>query len=401
MTISDHIFTFQDMVEYIWESMNPSVKPPSGRELRVAKAAVISAYRDLANRHQWNYHKRRTLVRTEAYYNTGTIAYDHTGGVNERQLTLTDGTWPANASYGVVVISHVHYPVESRISDTVVTLGSAMNPGSDVSASTAYTWYRDTYPLPSDFRNMLTIIESTSGGDTDPLIYLDAGSHLYGTRYESGNVTDSPDWYTIRSDGDNLGYLSIVFGRAPSQAKTYDMIYMITPRSLKTYKSSAGTVAVTGGATTVTGTGTAFSSSMVGSIIRFSSDGTTEPTSVIGNVNGDDNPYLAQCKITAVASATSLTVDSSPSASDLSGVKYVISDPIDVEPIVMRSPFESLCLYHFARITKRKDASSFAVDFAENMAYAMEQDRRVRVVQTGQLVDFAETVQWGTVDVTP
>ena len=396
------IFTMQDAVEYTWEVMNPAVKPPTGRELRIAKMAAIRAYRDLANRFEWSYYKRRGIIRTEAYYKTGTVAFDFTGGTYERQLTLTTGTWPTNAARGQVVISNVHYPVESRKSDSVVTLDANINPGADVAAATSYEWYRDAYPLPVNFRRMGQIIESTSGGNPNPLEFVNPSSLLYNTRYESGSTTADPDWYTIRNAGDYMGSLSMFFGRGPTTAKTYDMLYEVSPRPLRTYKYATGTITLAAGSTALTGNTTAFTEFHEGCIIRFTSSTTVEPTDMSGNVNGDDNPYIAQRSILAVASGTAATIDSEVSSTTtLTTTKYTISDPIDIEPIIMRSPFEALCLYHFARLTKRKDAVQLERDAEVAILNAMEQDRRTTLVETGALVDAPITNMWGTVDVDP
>ena len=89
------------------------------------------------------------------------------------------------------------------------------------------------------------------------------------------------------------------------------------------------------------------------------------------------------------------------STTTLTTTKYTISDPIDIEPIIMRSPFEALCLYHFARLTKRKDAVQLERDAEVAILNAMEQDRRTTLVETGALVDAPITNMWGTVDVDP
>ena len=367
----------------------------------MAKLAVVTAYRDLTNRHSWNYYKRRTHIVTEDNYSTGTVAYDHTGGTYERELTLSDGTWPTNAARGIVVIDHKHYRVDERKSGTVVTLDADTNPGADVTAGTSYEWYRDAYTLPVNFRRMLSIIESTSGGDVAPLTFIEPGGHLYTTRFEGGSSTDYPEWYTIRNEGDYLGAMSIVFGCAPNESRTYDMMYEISPRELRTYKESTGTITIAAGSTSVTGSGTAFSSFHEGSIIRFTDSTTEEPTSIIGGVDGTDNPYEVQRSILTVTNATGLTVDSQASATaTLTSTKFTISDPMDVEPIVMRTPLEMLCLFHFARMTKRKDAGLFERDFERAMNFAMEQDRRVGIVETA-MEDYSASTVWGDVDVTP
>ena len=71
-------------------------------------------------------------------YSTGTFTYDHTGGANERQVTLTGGTWPAYAkSPARFFYSGAFYNVSSRISDSIITL-SGSGIGSDVASASDY-----------------------------------------------------------------------------------------------------------------------------------------------------------------------------------------------------------------------------------------------------------------------
>jgi pyruvate/2-oxoglutarate/acetoin dehydrogenase E1 component len=81
----------------------------------------------------------------------------------------------------------------------------------------------------------------------------------------------------------------------------------------------AGTVVVAG--TAVTGTGTAFVSSMAGSIFRISAD-TTLPGAMFSKA-----PYQEESVIASVTNATELVLVDSLTAA--SGVAYRITDPID------------------------------------------------------------------------
>jgi hypothetical protein len=105
--------------------------------------------------HDWSFLMPITTLSINAPYTTGTIAYDHTGGSSERLVTLSGGTWPTWAESGMIEISGSDYPVESRLSDTLFTLDSSDNPGSDVAASTSYNLHQDDYDLPDDFGRVL------------------------------------------------------------------------------------------------------------------------------------------------------------------------------------------------------------------------------------------------------
>jgi len=81
----------------------------------------------------------------------GTIAYDHTGGVNERQVTLTGAIWPSWAADGMIDIDGTDFEVDQRISDTVITLTLENNPQEDIPAGTTFELHQDDYDLPDDF----------------------------------------------------------------------------------------------------------------------------------------------------------------------------------------------------------------------------------------------------------
>ena len=390
------IMTFQDACEYLFNMFNPAVKPPTGRELIAAKNATITALRELPQHHRWSYFMRRYTLSTDATQSTGTVAYDHTGGAYERQLTLSGATWPTNAARGAVRIADVVYEIDERKSDTVVTLSEDNNPGSDLVAGTTYSWYRDTYTLPVNFRSVRSFGES--GVAREDLEYLSPAQFQDEMRYRYATATGTPVYYTIRQSRDYIGAMDVVFGPPPASAVSYDMLYDAAPREIVTYKEATGTVSVVGNATTVTGSGTAFASSHVGSVIRFTTSTTLEPTGIAGHVDGTTNPFLAQRTITAVASATSCTIDSAVSSASLSGTKFVISDPIDIEPVIMRSAFEALCASLYARLQKREDASALDKEFRAKLIEAMGFDVRSWQLRRGY-ADESLHSSWGNVDV--
>jgi hypothetical protein len=139
--------TYKDLIDHLtdWCGANPGAEVQ-----RDARRSILSGLRELMTAHRWSYYYQRGRLATVEPYDTGTIAYDHTGGASERMVTLTDGTWPSWAAFGSVVIDDVTYDVATRVSDSVITLTSTSNPGEDVAAETEYTLLRDTYPLAAD-----------------------------------------------------------------------------------------------------------------------------------------------------------------------------------------------------------------------------------------------------------
>jgi hypothetical protein len=143
--------------------------------------------------------------------------------------------------------------------------------------------------------------------------------------------------FTVMGDPKVPGGQAIRFTRSPSLAETFDYPYYRSPRPLRIYSETAGTVSIAADGVTVTGAGTAFTSRHVGSVIRIGLDGTNIPTGLDG-----DHPYAEEQVIKSVESATSLTVQSTFSQA-LSDVKFRISDPIDINVQTMLSVFRRLC----------------------------------------------------------
>lgn len=94
-------------------------------------------------RHQWAFMNPLTTLTTSASYSTGTIAA--TSGV----VTLTGGTWPSWAAEGEITIGGTTYTVDTRDSDTQITLDDTSS-ASDSSAGTSYQLGRPTYDLPDN-----------------------------------------------------------------------------------------------------------------------------------------------------------------------------------------------------------------------------------------------------------
>lgn len=344
MADSQALWTFSDAIEHCLDVSNGTGTDPSER--RKARRAVLDAYRDLPLRDDWTYLKRRGQVVLEASQSSGTVTFDLTGGANERMLTLSGATWPVNARYGAVIIDEEHYLIESRVSSTVVTLRFDSCPSADLAAGTTYEYYRNTYPVPLDFRM-----------GTEPLIRDEGGrSVCYVPPHEllaMQGVNDNPQgWlqvYTIRGGGDDYNSMVFEFQPPPSEADVLTYLYDSAPRSLKLFSGeveyTTGTISISG--TTVTGTGTAFSQDMVGSVLRVPPSGVDQiPTGVAGTVTAD-YPYGEYRIITAVASATSATIDTAMDGT-YSGVKFSIGSPLDIDYHCMLSALLAMCEWKFA-----------------------------------------------------
>lgn len=359
------VYTFEDIVQAVLDSHDVD---RTGLNLRRARRAVIKAYTSLPQRHAWSYYYRQRLIQTVDDYGTGTVDFDYTGGSYELQLTLTGGTWPSWAAFGRVIIGSVHYDVDDRKSDTVLTLTASSNPGEDLTGQ-SYTLYRDAYPLPADFGVLSRLWDIAAGF---PVHMVDeVQQHVAWQRLDRN--PGQPRRAAIRGTGKYQGLREIVFGPPPSTATTYDLFYQARPRPLTIDDYSTGTVAVSAAGTTVTGTNTAFPSNCAGSIIRFSSGG-TKPSSVVGSLDGADNPLVFQDVIKSYTSATSIELMSGAPVAIASGSGFVISDPLDIEWNIMYEALRLAAEAEFSRLAGRADAAARDALARQELLKAMEAD---------------------------
>lgn len=370
------LWTYQDTVEHLLDVFDLD---RTNRNLRLARSSILNTYRDMPNRCRWAYYDRQYILKTVASQTTGTIEFDYTGGSSELLVTLTGATWPSWAEYGRLIINDVHYEIDKRLSSTTLTLKTDSNPGADVAALTTYTIYRNAYPLPNDFRRVNQVWDRTSVREI-PILLGDAINLDLQWIYSTPGI---PMRATIRNTGEFQSNLSLQFSPPTSTARSYDISYQAKGRDLVTEKYSTGTVSMSAAGTTVTGVSTVFATKHVGCVIRFSADGTTEPSSRIGNRTSNvDNPATFETIIKSFTSTTSVTtVDAAPAA--LSGVKYTISDPVDIEPNAMFTAFQKLAEAEFARQVKREDSDKWMAEAMRGLRLAMESDDRADGTQGG------------------
>ncbi len=332
--------TYQDAVERVLVQFS---RQNTGRDAMLARQAVGDALLRLS-RHPWKFYRSMYQLKTVAEYTTGTIAYTH----STRTVTLTGGTWPSSAAMGTVLIDSVPYPVASRDSDTQLTLREDMNPGDDVASGTSYKWYQDCYILPPDFESMSDPLDAKYQTGGPDLIRVDSETLASLGQMVSYVPVAYPQYYTIERDP-RYGKV-IRLAPPPSSERTYLFVYRRRPRRLSVVCESTGTITASTSSTTVTGSGTSWTSSYVGCVLRAGTDSSSEPTGPYGAMIGVDpsdvqtNPAVFERIITGVTDATTLTIDVAPDTS-VSGVKYTISDPIDVDWTIAGEYFNRLVEY--------------------------------------------------------
>ena len=342
--LDTEVVTYQDAVEHVVDAFDLST---SARGFRHAKRAVLEAYREVASSHRWAYLNRNIVVITSAPITTGTITYTH----STRTVTFTSGVVPADAEQWRIRIEGATYEIESGTeSSTSVVLTENGNPGANVSSGTSYTLLRSTYNLPISVRKISQIFDET--GNVRLSLYSEDEVH-----YQSmaQGTTGTPARVSVRGTGDYYSTSQLVFGPAPSAARKYSVTCLVDPRPLKTYKYNTGTLDCLAGAVAVSGNGTVFASSHVGALIRTHNDSTNAPTAKYGGLDGD-YPYAYQRVISAVGGTIALTIDAAFDASQaLSGEKYVISDPVDIDTSSMLNWFYRNCEFHYSRLNSRED----------------------------------------------
>ncbi|MFO0899363.1 MAG: hypothetical protein U0836_18210 [Pirellulales bacterium] len=363
------IRTYQDLVEYLEDSTEWDRNHQNHRRLR---GAIEEAYRDLANERTWSYYAQLGTLNTAAPYSTGTVTYDHTGAADgERLLTLSGGVFPDWASEGTVLINGTPYEGNDRISDTELTLTPASNPGADIATATTYQLFRDTYPLPVNCRavNRLEDVRQTN----QPM-FVPPGEWLDAMRQWS-HAPGQPMYFTVTGSPDYLSSLAIRFAPPPSTAITFRYMYTRAPRALAVELYDEGVVTVAPGNPTINGTGTAWTTAMIGAVIRFS-EGLALPGSVIGV-----RPRAYERVVKDVTGPTTLVLDSAISTA-LTEVRYAISDPLDIHVPTMWSVLKKCAdarvVGHPLRYRTRDDQFTGDLDliYREALNLAAQADNR-------------------------
>jgi hypothetical protein len=327
------------------------------RAIRAARDEIIAA-------HQWPFLLANAPILLRARQTTGTVVYDHTGGTSERQLTLTGATWPeAWVADAAVRFDDTVCDVQEYVDSTNIILDSVMNPGQDV-ASTSYVLYPRWYPLPADFGSIVRVAEKSSWklGHEISLREMMARD-----KYITGG--GDPNYYAIGPTQDQLGSMALYLHIPSDTTERIDLLYRRRFRDLRysghNAAEFAGTISVTAGSPTVTGSAsTSFESGMVNSILRISSS-TDKPTGLEGT-----NAWAEQRVIKSVASTTSLTLDADVSTTR-SARKYVISDPVEVAPGVWPA-FLACAAKHYAITVNFKEKGELVAAYREALFSAKQ-----------------------------
>lgn len=367
--MSPELYTFQDAVDHLADAFDFK---PVARAERIAIRAVQEAYRELPNLCDWTCLRKQGRLTTTPQQTAGTVEFLRSDGPLPRQLTLTDAIWPDDVINRKLLLDRRVCGVEQRVSDTVVLLKAETTPYRDYPAGTDYVLFQDTYLLPPDFCKGTRLVELGLGCWP---VYLDPGKALEWQTFQYAPI-DRPGAYTIRSSANTYGGVSLQFSPPPATRRDYDYTYRSTARPMRTFgrnpEYALGTVSVSG--TTVTGTGTGWTSRMVGCVLRLGDDSGRPPGGILSS-DEDAVPFTEFRIVTGVMDDQTLMIDS-PLEGSYSEVSYTIGDPLDMDAAVMLTPFWLLAEAIYARLTTREDAMQRQRTFLEGLRQAKGADYR-------------------------
>lgn len=346
------MLTYQDCVEHLITS---SFGGPQDAEQRDIRTAVQRAYQELAWMRDWQYyHTHGRIVFQDDWI--GSVTY----ASSTRTLTkVTGDSFPADATRFHIRIGDIVCRIQTRVSNTQLILDATLRLSDDIDQAVEARLYRSVYPLPADFRNIDAPIDESSWTG-----FQYVSQDLAMKMERADDIAGPPAYWTVRKDPDSMGYAIQVLGY-PVKVEALDFTYRRSPRPMRLsgHETPArqGTVTVSG--TSASGSGTAFSADMVGSVLRLGTP------AAVPDSYGSMNPYAAQARITAISNTSTATIDTSLS---YSGVKYVVTDPVDM-PAGMHNAMLSACEYWLARIRDKSPDKAFGL-YQRDLRLAMEND---------------------------
>lgn len=371
-----HRLTFRDLIDHAATFLGLG---PGGAASRAVRIAVQDAVREVTEHRRWTYLLRSHRIYVPAQHVTGTVSYDHTGGASERLLTFSSATLPTWAGSGVIEFDNRRHKVSSKLSTSTLQLDATLNPGDDV-AATSYILWQNLFALPEDF----VTLDMPYGSERFKMgrsTYSHQGDWL--ALEQDGDATGSPWLFRIVGDPDaaDLGKMVIESWGPPAAQIDADMLYVRRPRmmQLSGYKSehTDGTVS-TASNTTLTGSGTSFADAFEGAIVRVSDHATKVPTGIDG-----EYPYAEERVLDTFTSTTSFSVTPAFSLT-ASGKKYVISDPVDADPIMYRA-IKAGVDWHCAKMSRHRDMAMIrgVFDRALSEANSLDASRVFKPAEVG------------------
>lgn len=366
------MLTYYDAVEHLITS---SYGGPQDAEQTDIRTAIQRAYTEVSCMRDWAYYQTHGRIRFAQNW-LGSVTYSQA----TRFFDLASGdAFPNNAALCRIRLNNTVAKIASRVNNTRLLCDTVLTPSQDYMTATAATLYQDTFPLPSDFRSLDSPIDHVAW---TRFIYVSADQAM--KLENANNLAGPPHAWTVIKDPNGTGWAIKVVGY-PVANSNLDFTYRRLPRSLRISGHEAasrqGTVTISG--TSVTGSGTAFTSAMVGSVLRVgtSADSPGSDSSL--------TPYQGEAVIASVASSASCTLATSLSAS---GAKYLVTDIVDMST-GMNNAFLACAAYWLSRIRGTKPDNAFAM-YQRDLRLAMEGEALTPLQQPQRVI--YDTMAWRT-----
>jgi len=328
------MYTAYDAIEYLMSSTGGGAQD---REHRVLRQGLFHAYRDLVSVRDWKWHQTSELIalsstelETTYHLPWGVSSVDSVYlpqlRIAAEYVNQTDWIRIKNSPYQQLV----------RLAWTI--LPSELKEGYyDLKIYNGYR-YNETLTLtyrrrPRDLR--LTGWEPTSRAGT---VTTASSAAVAGA---VTRVSGAVSAIAVTSGGAGYPEAPVVTitggggtGATATAVLTNGVVTSITVTAGGSGYASTPTATIAAPPTTpygnyftVTGTDTAFTSKMVGSVLRVSGDATYHPEGLAGM-----HPYVMEAMITSVPSATALFAHSPEVSAANAGSKYLITDILDISP---------------------------------------------------------------------
>jgi hypothetical protein len=277
--------------------------------------------------HEWAYFHRMGTLLTYAGQTTGTVDFS----VSTRQVTLTGGTWPTNATSRHIRLNDNWYPIYKRTSSTVIELYAGKHPVENLDDE-SYLIQQVVYPLPQDVGDVLQVIEGIQNIQMLRLNLVEAFQLQEGLAWSPMLPTS----YALVADSNNPQCWNMWIPTEQTQDVVLQYMYKARRPNDVLTRESRGTVTVASGVAT-------FSEEVVTALwaganvlLRIANNDTQTPTGNWGDTQAGDIRYNRDCtEVRVVERLTSTTCRVSNATLAVTGVSYTASSLIDTADATM------------------------------------------------------------------
>lgn len=208
------------------------------------------------------------------------------------------------------------------------------------------------YQMPPDFNWLKSI--KVAVGSTTYRPDEEESQEQWDYRTQQNSSGDVPESYFVRPRF-GFGGTEVQLDPIPSSnGNTITLVYEAIDRDLSASKYTTGTISVTNGSATVTGSGTTFTAAMIGRYFQITS------------ATGDGSWY----KVANFSSTTSITLENHYQGTTVSGVNYQIAEAFGLpEDLHMLPIYYAVWHYHLFRRDKTR-ADEYGTYYASGLLSA-------------------------------